>query len=217
MPGSSALWMVLSATVLLAAFVSLGLAVYKTVPPVDAAILAVAAVPRDSWLMAAVMAVNVAAGFPLWDLAVLAAALMARLRGLVRESIFVALSLSGDLVVAVTKALFGRPRPSPSTSDLIATFSYPSGHVARMVITLGIVVAVLAWRYPRLRLPTVVAAALAVALVAACRVVSGEHWPTDTVGGVFLGLFWLEVLLIAWTRAEGRRREGTSAPGSARP
>jgi membrane-associated phospholipid phosphatase len=202
--GSRLWWAAFPSFACLAGMVVLGLAVRHDVPPIDVTLLALLALPPDSWLMVAVTAINVVAGFPTWDLVVLVSALAVRLRGRGREALFVALSLSGDVAVASFKAFFNRPRPSPSVSDLIATSSYPSGHVARMVITLGVMVALLAWRHQELRVPTLMASAAAVALVAVCRVASGEHWPTDVLGGLLLGIFWLDFLLTAWL-VTGRR------------
>lgn len=199
------LWLVLLAAVFLGSMMALGLAVGRNLPAVDADVLALVMLPPDSWPRAVVFAVNVAAGFPSWDLAVLLVALVVRLKGLAREALFVALSLSGDLVVVGFKVLFNRPRPSASVSDIIATSSYPSGHVARMLITLGVITAVLAWRRPGLRVPGIIASSAVVALVAFCRLASGEHWPTDILGGLLLGMFWLNVLLIGWVLSRKRQ------------
>jgi undecaprenyl-diphosphatase len=54
--------------------------------------------------------------------------------------------------------------------------AFPSGHVARTAFLVGIA-----------RLPTVVAVSL-VALMMVTRVYLADHWPSDVLGGLLLGL-----------------------------
>jgi membrane-associated phospholipid phosphatase len=73
------------------------------------------------------------------------------------------------------------------TYHVFEEFSYPSGHAARAVFF-----AVLLWsRNPRV----MVGLSVYVGLIVASRVYLGQHWLSDTVGGVFLGA---GVGLFAW-------------------
>jgi undecaprenyl-diphosphatase len=91
-----------------------------------------------------------------------------------------AVVLLARLTSVVLKPVFDRTRPRDYPD-----FSYPSGHVVSAATTgLGAVLLCL-WLAPRLLRRVVVIAALATALCAACRMVVGVHWLSDTVGAVF--------------------------------
>ncbi|GAA4554631.1 phosphatase PAP2 family protein [Amycolatopsis samaneae] len=70
-----------------------------------------------------------------------------------------------------------RPRVYPETS-------YPSGHVVSVASTAFVAVLLCVWLAPRLVRWAVGAAVAATVLGAACRIVLGVHWVTDTVGAV---------------------------------
>lgn len=79
----------------------------------------------------------------------------------------------------IGKPLFLRQRPR-AYPDL----SYPSGHVVSVASTGLVAVLLCAWLVPRVLRWVVAAAAVATVLAAACRIVLGVHWLTDTVGAV---------------------------------
>ncbi len=186
------------ALVSISAMSYLGLIIRNGVPLLDREVLGMVRLSADSWLFPLVTTVNLLAGFPLWDLLVATTAVLMGLRRMVREALFVAATLTTNLVVLAFKLVFHRPRPSPSMSDLIMTSSFPSGHVTKAIVTLGVLVTVMAWRYQRLRVPAVILAALWVTVVGVSRVASGEHWPTDVLGGLLLGTSWLAILKLVW-------------------
>ncbi|RJQ88077.1 phosphatase PAP2 family protein [Amycolatopsis panacis] len=77
------------------------------------------------------------------------------------------------------KPVFERQRPR-AYPDL----SYPSGHVVSVAATGLVVVLLCGWLWPRQMRWAATAAVVATVLAAACRVVLGVHWVTDTVGAV---------------------------------
>lgn len=115
--------------------------------------------------------------------------------------------MSAEPFTIVVKTLVYWPRPSgAAAADLVQTASFPSGHVIRAVVTLGLLFALLAWRRPHWRLPAVLAITAYLLLLGLARVASGEHWPSDVLGGYLMGGFWLEILLLAWTWWDDNRR-----------
>ncbi|MEQ0565641.1 phosphatase PAP2 family protein [Amycolatopsis sp. NEAU-NG30] len=83
------------------------------------------------------------------------------------------------LTSLVFKPVFLRERPR-DYPDL----SYPSGHVTAVASTGFVLLLLCAWLWPHLVKRVAVAVAAAVVLAAACRVVLGVHWVTDTIGAV---------------------------------
>lgn len=97
---------------------------------------------------------------------------------------------AASLIASGVKAATERARPpigDPGATALIALpadASFPSGHAATAFAAAGVV----AIRYPALRVPLLVLAAL----IALSRVYLGVHYPLDVVAGATLGL------AIAW-------------------
>ena len=61
---------------------------------------------------------------------------------------------------------------------------------------------------PSWRRTTLVAALLAtIVLMGVARIDSGEHWPSDVLGGYLLGGLWLMVTI--WLHARGMRKSST--------
>ncbi|WP_410617241.1 phosphatase PAP2 family protein [Amycolatopsis sp. lyj-109] len=83
------------------------------------------------------------------------------------------------LTSLAAKPVFLRQRPR-DYPDL----SYPSGHVVSVASTGFVLLLLCAWLWPRLVRRVAAAVAVAVVLSAACRVVLGVHWVTDTIGAV---------------------------------
>jgi undecaprenyl-diphosphatase len=86
------------------------------------------------------------------------------------------------------KNLIARPRPA--WTDPVAhasSFSFPSGHTAgTAVLCTSLLVIALPTR--RRRAPWIVLAGVAIASVAASRVLLGVHFPSDVLGGALLGI-----------------------------
>lgn len=99
----------------------------------------------------------------------------------------------------VFKTLFARARPEMGNDPHFN--SYPSGHVFAATVLAGALVMILLpacrRRWQRVLLTTL--AGTWVLVMAAARVYLGAHYPTDTVGGILLGLAWLSLCLTLLT------------------
>lgn len=108
-------------------------------------------------------------------------------------------ALSGG-IYTLTAMFIDRPRPSADLVHVIrhtGASSYPSGHVAFFSWFLILLILCVAVG----RLPKAIVAGLWViaglVLLAVCvgRIYMGEHWPSDIVGGLALGLGWTSLAL----------------------
>lgn len=108
-------------------------------------------------------------------------------------------ALSGA-IYSVTAMAIQRPRPSVDLVHVIrhtGSSSYPSGHVAFFSWFLVMLIICLAiGRLPKAIVAAAwVAAALVLVSICVGRVYLGEHWPSDVVGGLALGLGWTSLAL----------------------
>lgn len=120
------------------------------------------------------------------------------------------------VLVPVTKALVGRPRPQVALPvvDIPSNASFPSGHAMVSLVTWGVVALVLmpAVR-PRLRGWLVATAVLMTAAVGFTRLALGVHFVSDVIAGWALGAGWLAVTTAAfrgWQSGPGRPRPALS-------
>jgi membrane-associated phospholipid phosphatase len=111
--------------------------------------------------------------------------------------------IAGGLTLNVLmKLAFHRARPVLDDPLLtLASYSFPSGHVAGSTLMYGLVVA---WTFTRTRRPVVrvavtIAAAAAIALVAFTRMYLGVHYLSDVVAAFAEGVAWLALCLSALT------------------
>lgn len=114
-----------------------------------------------------------------------------------RESLFLAASVIGEVVIFVsTTLLVDRHRPSvPRLDSAPPTSSFPSGHTAAAVALYGSL-AVIAWHTARaawLRTLATVAAVVLPIAVATSRLYRGMHFLTDVLAGALLAVCWLVV------------------------
>jgi len=115
-----------------------------------------------------------------------------------RSDAWVPLALAAvALAEIVLKTFVDQPEPSRELSRSVELVpfvhvafagAFPSGHVARTAF-----LAAVAHIPPAL-------AVVAVALMMATRVYLGEHWPSDAVGGLFLGAVVAQVATVAERR-----------------
>jgi undecaprenyl-diphosphatase len=109
-----------------------------------------------------------------------------------RRAFLLVAGLAIELSVFLTaNAIVARPRPAVShLGGTPSTYSFPSGHTAATVVLWGgiavIVLVSTARRWPHVVMWTL-AAVLTVA-VALSRVYRGEHYPTDVLSGLLLGI-----------------------------
>ena len=105
---------------------------------------------------------------------------------------------SGMLANVLLKYTFGRARPSFTDPILtLATFSFPSGHVASATLFYGMLTAYLVSRTRdwRMRGALVAAGALMVALVALSRLYLGVHYFSDVLAALAESCAWLALCL----------------------
>lgn len=178
----------LLATLLIGAFMTLGLAVQ--VAPSEADV-----VVRDwfgnRWQGAigtVASGVSLILGPPLpilLGVSLIAATLLRYRRGEhTRASITLRVTLvlgMSRLAAVAAKPLFSRERPRVSDGH-----AYPSGHVASVVSTGFAAVVLCLWLYPRLVALVRWLTVVATALIAVARVALGVHWLTDTIGAVLV-------------------------------
>jgi undecaprenyl-diphosphatase len=125
-------------------------------------------------------------------------------------------AVGGQLLCAVLKAAFARPRPDIVPHLTPAAFSsFPSGHsmsAAVVYLTIGLLLARLTDR-TRLRIYFLTLASFATFLVGISRVYLGVHYPTDVLAGWAAGSVWATC---CWLLAGYLQRRGaieTSADG----
>ena len=135
-----------------------------------------------------------------------------------RRATLVVVAVGGGLAVnALMKLAFHRARPSfDDPLVTLATYSFPSGHVAGSTIFYGLVVAAVFARTtnPLRRTLVLVGALLAIALVAFSRMLLGAHFLSDVVAAFAEGIAWLVIsigALAAFGREAPRERAGEPA------
>jgi membrane-associated phospholipid phosphatase len=119
------------------------------------------------------------------------------LRHDVRRALFCAATAAGSLaIVAVVKAIVGRPRPVMAHSVARAAGeSFPSGHALTSAAT-AICLVGLVWARRSLRVPVAVAAAGLTFAVGFSRIILGVHYVSDVVGGWLMATALVAGLLV---------------------
>jgi undecaprenyl-diphosphatase len=173
------------------AFAALAVAVGFAALPGDGALFQLAGENENAVLRTA----SRLASAPVWSAVVLLAAGLLWWHG--RRwlaSWLVATEVTAEIAALALKALVNRPRPVGAVlEDVVATASFPSSHAVRASATLGVLLVALVWREPpwrSWRVPALLVALLYLLVLGAARVASGEHWPSDVLGGYLLGAAW---------------------------
>jgi len=117
-----------------------------------------------------------------------------------------AASVLSDLTSYQVNQFVQRPRPSGHgiviLQNIANYFSFPSGHVVHAVAFFGLLFFFCLVAQRDARWLALVAIVLLVLILAMgpSRVLEGEHWPSDVVGGYLVGGFWLVITthVYAW-------------------
>ncbi len=120
------------------------------------------------------------------------------------ELVALGVSTGGSFILnTVLKAIFERPRPTvfpPLTVE--TTFSFPSGHAMIAVAFYGLL-AVFLWQWRQRGLAAFSAGWIFV--IAFSRIYLGVHYPSDVLGALAVGLFWL--IVVVWAYRSFRARQ----------
>lgn len=106
-------------------------------------------------------------------------------------------ALGTIILGSLLKLLLRRDRPLTEYVEhmFLDTFSFPSGHAAGTVPTFGLI-AYLVWTLQQpWSLPLVIIIAIATFLIGVSRVYLGAHYASDVVGGWFVGIAGLLVII----------------------
>lgn len=117
------------------------------------------------------------------------AAFLARgARGALALAVLVAtIAVSDQVSARGIKPIFRRDRPSVALADtrplfgVRHTWSFPSNHAVNFTAAIPIVATV----FPVATVPAIVVAAA----VSFSRIYVGDHWPSDVLGGILIGLY----------------------------
>ncbi|GHO85010.1 phosphatase PAP2 family protein [Dictyobacter formicarum] len=155
----------------------------------------------------------------LWLAFMLVMALITRLRGKspltwLQAAIFLVITVMSSAGLNVlADELVGRPRPNPHTDHIqvmtpIVPFpTYPSGHTEHDVAYYGFLLylsftkPVREWRYRWFLLPFQIYAVYDILMIGYSRILEGDHWFTDVMGGYLEGTIYLFffIFLYRWT------------------
>ena len=80
--------------------------------------------------------------------------------------------------------------------DRLNVLLFPSGHVVRVAVSLGLFFAFVAWPSARLRWPATVLVLAFIALVGVTQTTVGGHLPLDVVGGFLLGAVIVNIVYV---------------------
>ena len=159
------------------------------------------------------VAMNAIGGAIVWDVGVAVIAIGLWVVHARAAAASLALGVLGSEALATAiKLVVDRPRPAGvAVEDLVTQASFPSGHVTRAVVTFGLLV--LVWPGgPRSRFAIAGLGVVVAILMGLARIESGEHWPTDVLGGYLLTMAVLAVMAAAWARLRTTRSVDPGGP-----
>lgn len=101
------------------------------------------------------------------------------------------------LLIAVRRARPGAFAPIQTALDALSAGSFPPGPVARSFVAVGMALIIIARVARRYFIVAFIAGLLLITLTGLAQVTSGEHWPTDVLGGYLAGAVCLSAVAIA--------------------
>ncbi len=132
---------------------------------------------------------------------------LVRERAWIDVGFLLATFVGSQIVVALLKDWFDRPRPQVGSAvDLPASSGFPSGHAAAGVASLGAAAVLLAERLASRRARVWLWSLVAVGGVAVglSRIALNVHYVTDVLAGWCFGLAWLAACLLVREKLRGR-------------
>ena len=132
--------------------------------------------------------------------------------------LFVALVAMATGANWAIKHIIASSRPDPALLEIreeLTTYGFPSGHTMFAIVCFGGLAIVLSGVGRRHAILVRLAQILLVLLIAAMamsRVYLGAHWPSDTVGALFMGGVWLVLLVGARRWLQGKTRRMLESP-----
>lgn len=131
-------------------------------------------------------------------------------RNIADATIYAVGMLGGLFLVAALKYFTAVDRPD-YVYAVEETFSFPSGHTALSAIFLIVTGYLYASQKTNSHKKIVLSITVLVSLlIAVSRLMLGEHWLLDVVGGYLLGLFFASFVILFFTRGPAR---GHTSPG----
>jgi undecaprenyl-diphosphatase len=116
-----------------------------------------------------------------------------------RAGWLLAIGSISSLLDNIIKLVISRQRPPADLVHILnptTGFSYPSGHAVFFTWLVFMLAFSLAPRVdPRIHPFLWLTAAVVIVLTCIARVWAGDHWPSDVIGGVLLGLGWSAFVL----------------------
>ena len=121
-----------------------------------------------------------------------------------RETWFILLTLISSVIVYGIKILVNRPRPTADLVEIVQKAqhqSFPSGHTTFYIVFFGFLTFLM---YCLREIPNGIRVAVGVVALSLIfsipfsRVYLGDHWLTDVLGGIFLGLILLSGLIYGY-------------------
>jgi membrane-associated phospholipid phosphatase len=206
------------ATVLFALFVSLGLVARAGPLAVDETLIGL--LPRGAPPLPVRLA-NRLASAPVWTIAALLAAAFAWRWVSFRAALLILLAdVTAELASLISKLIVARQALDFDESgagngwwdSVNSTYLFPSAHVVRVTVVLGVLGVLLVTRVPAARLPVLVTCVALLILLGYARVDVRAHLPTDVLGGYLLGgaclAFALMVARPTSRQGVGDKRDG---------
>lgn len=121
------------------------------------------------------------------------------------------IGLIGFLINYLMKLFFHRPRPANPLVDPLTSFSFPSGHATSAFVFYGLL-AYLVWQTKLSRPIKWLLSALLIALallIGFSRVYLRVHYPSDVIGGFFIGFAWIGFAIWFLEKVKAKTKQET--------